>query len=87
LAAKPNVYPDEIQDEADSKYYFTNITAFLFLFKLCKKFSILFKILDNFIEMVRRSNLEPTKKYKYPLTTSHEIGWITTPLVKIVKKT
>ena len=46
----------------------------------------LFEILDNFIEMVRRSNLEPTKKYKYPLTTSHEIGWITTPLVKIKTK-
>ena len=40
---------------------------------------------DNFIEMVRRSNLEPTKKYKYPLTTSHEIGWITTPLVNYLK--
>lgn len=33
--------------------------------------------------MIRRSNLEPTKKYKAPQTTSQEIGWITTPLVKI----
>jgi len=80
LAGKPNVYPDEIQDEADSKYYFTKFSTYL---SYVKKFSILFEILDNFIEMVRRSNLEPTKKYKYPLTTSHEIGWITTPLVKI----
>jgi hypothetical protein len=35
----------------------------------------------TFIEMIRRANLEPTKKYKAPQTTSQEIGWITTPLV------
>jgi hypothetical protein len=31
--------------------------------------------------MIRRANLEPTKKYKSPQTSSQEIGWITTPLV------
>jgi hypothetical protein len=31
--------------------------------------------------MIHRSNLEPTKKFEYPQTTSQEIGWITTPLV------
>jgi hypothetical protein len=32
--------------------------------------------------MIRRANLEPTKKYKSPQTSSQEIGWITTPLVR-----
>lgn len=32
--------------------------------------------------MIRRANLEPTKKYKGPQTTSQEIGWITTPLIE-----
>ena len=40
---------------------------------------------DNFIEMIHRSNLEPTKKFAYPQTTSQEIGWITTPLVNTQK--
>lgn len=53
LAAKPNTYPDLVQDEADS----------------------------NFVEMIKRANLEPTKKYQFPQTSSQEIGWLTTPLV------
>jgi hypothetical protein len=36
---------------------------------------------DRFEDIIKRSNLEPTKKYKYPQTTSQEIGWVTMPLV------
>jgi hypothetical protein len=39
----------------------------------------------TFLEMIRRANLEPTKKYKAPQTSSQEYGWITTPLVIIQK--
>ena len=39
------------------------------------------KFSAGFIEMIRRANLEPTKKYKSPQTSSHEYSWLTTPLV------
>ncbi|CAF0821861.1 unnamed protein product [Brachionus calyciflorus] len=57
LAAKPNTYPDLVQDEADS----------------------------TFIEMIKRANLEPTKKFQYPQTSAQEIGWLTTPLLDVDK--
>ena len=37
----------------------------------------------GFIEMIKRANLEPTKKYPFPQTSSQEIGWLTTPLVTL----
>jgi hypothetical protein len=36
---------------------------------------------DQFLEIIHRANLEPTKKFKAPQTTAQEIGWITTPFV------
>ncbi len=46
----------------------------------------LFFLVDTFLEIIHRGNLEPTKKFKSPQTTAQEIGWLTTPLVKIKKK-
>jgi hypothetical protein len=33
------------------------------------------------IDIIKRSNQEPTQKFKFPQTTSQEIGWMTQPLV------
>ena len=38
-------------------------------------------VLGQFLELIARANLEPTKKYLTPQTEAQEIGWITTPLV------
>ena len=54
---------------------------YFYLFILYKTQSTTTNKLGSFIEMIRRANLEPTKKYKSPQTSSQEIGWITTPLV------
>lgn len=34
-----------------------------------------------FLELFQRANLEPRKKYSYPVTESQKIGWISTPLI------
>ncbi|XP_075944474.1 cilia- and flagella-associated protein 144 [Anarhichas minor] len=34
-----------------------------------------------FIEAFHKAQLEPNKKYSMPQTASHEIGWLSTPLI------
>ncbi|XP_063748161.1 protein FAM183A isoform X2 [Eleginops maclovinus] len=36
---------------------------------------------SDFIDAFHKAHLEPTKKYAMPLTASHEIGWISAPLI------
>ncbi|CAG5863474.1 cilia- and flagella-associated protein 144 [Menidia menidia] len=36
---------------------------------------------SGFIEALHKAQLEPVKKYPMPVTESHEIGWISTPLI------
>ena len=47
-----------------------------------QKFSFLLFFVAHFIQVIKRANLEPTKKYTVPQTESQEIGWITRPLVR-----
>ena len=57
------------------------ISKFSKLFDLVQVNVILLS--DHFLEVIKRANLEPTKKYKEPQTESQEIGWITKPLVSM----
>ncbi|KAG8437074.1 hypothetical protein GDO86_007957 [Hymenochirus boettgeri] len=36
---------------------------------------------EQFLKIIHHADLEPTKKYTEPQTTSQEIGWITKPLL------
>ncbi|CAI5637223.1 unnamed protein product [Oreochromis niloticus] len=38
---------------------------------------------EDFIKAFRKAHEVPTKKYSMPLTESQEIGWMSTPLVKL----
>lgn len=37
----------------------------------------------TFTEAIKRSNMEPVKKYKTPQTEAQEVGWITKPLIEM----
>ncbi|XP_034065979.1 protein FAM183A [Gymnodraco acuticeps] len=36
---------------------------------------------SDFIDAFHKAHQEPTKKYAMPLTESHEIGWLSAPLI------
>ena len=36
---------------------------------------------DNFLEVIKKSNETPVKKFQFPQTSAQEIGWNTEPLV------
>ncbi|KAG2461760.1 protein FAM183A [Polypterus senegalus] len=38
---------------------------------------------ENFLKLIHKARLEPTKKFTHPQTESQEIGWITTPLTTV----
>ena len=40
-----------------------------------------FVSLDNFLEVIKKSNETPVKKFKFPQTSAQEVGWNTEPLV------
>ncbi|XP_066548499.1 cilia- and flagella-associated protein 144 isoform X2 [Amia ocellicauda] len=40
------------------------------------------RVVVTFLEEIRRARLEPRKKYTHPQTSSQEIGWYTSPLVR-----
>ena len=43
-----------------------------------------FTLKGTVIDVIKRYEQPPTQKYKYPMTESQEIGFITTPLVGIL---
>lgn len=47
---------------------------------------IIFHPLDNFLEVIKKSNETPVKKFKFPQTSAQEVGWNTDPLVRVFKK-
>ena len=51
-------------------------------FKFNVKYALLFS--GTVIDVIKRYEQPPTQKYKYPMTESQEIGFITTPLVSSV---
>ena len=52
-------------------------------FKFNLKYALLFS--GTVIDVIKRYEQPPTQKYKYPMTESQEIGFITTPLVSLVQ--
>ena len=52
-------------------------------FKFNANYSLLFS--GTVIDVIKRYEQPPTQKYKYPMTESQEIGFITTPLVSLVQ--
>ena len=40
---------------------------------------------DNFLEVIKKSNETPVKKFQFPQTSAQEIGWNTEPLVSLIK--
>lgn len=44
-------------------------------------FSVMTLSLDTFLEVIKKSNETPVKKFQFPQTSSQEIGWNTKPLV------
>ncbi|PFX20871.1 protein FAM183B-like [Stylophora pistillata] len=36
---------------------------------------------DNFLEVIKKSNETPVKKFKFPQTSAQEVGWNTEPLI------
>lgn len=38
---------------------------------------------DNFLEVIKKSNETPVKKFEFPQTSAQEIGWNTEPLVGV----
>lgn len=49
----------------------------------CSEF-VIFYPLDNFLEVIKKSNETPVKKFKFPQTSAQEIGWNTEPLVSFL---
>ncbi|KAF3835384.1 hypothetical protein F7725_027942 [Dissostichus mawsoni] len=49
--------------------------------KLHTEFSINPHRTSDFIDAFHKAHQEPTKKYAMPLTESHEIGWLSAPLI------
>ncbi|KAK7101314.1 cilia- and flagella-associated protein 144-like [Littorina saxatilis] len=37
---------------------------------------------NHFLQVIKRANQEPVKKYKQPQTEAQEVGWITKPLLQ-----
>lgn len=37
--------------------------------------------LDTFLEVITKANRTPVEKFEFPLTSNHEYGWNTQPLV------
>jgi len=37
---------------------------------------------DHFLQVIKRANQEPVKKYTRPQTEAQEVGWITKPLIE-----
>ncbi len=64
----------------------------VFFFFLCFFFvNISFHLLcpwlaEHFLYIIRRGQLEPTKKYSEPQTESQEYGWISSPLVRPARR-
>jgi len=51
-------------------------------FSVIISFSIvIFYPSDNFLEVIKKSNETPVKKFQFPQTSAQEIGWNTEPLV------
>lgn len=46
-----------------------------------ESFFFIFHLLDNFLEVIKKSNETPVKKFEFPQTSAQEIGWDTEPLV------
>ena len=38
---------------------------------------------DHFLEVIKKSNETPVKKFQFPQTSAQEIGWNTEPLVSV----
>ena len=47
------------------------------------QYVVIFYPLDNFLEVIKKSNETPVKKFKFPQTSAQEIGWNTEPLVSL----
>lgn len=43
----------------------------------------IFYLSDNFLEVIKKSNETPVKKFEFPQTSAQEIGWNTEPLVGV----
>lgn len=40
-----------------------------------------FRLLDDFLQVIKRANQTPVEKFDFPQTEAQEIGWSTKPLV------
>jgi len=45
------------------------------------QYGVIFYPSDNFLEVIKKSNETPVKKFQFPQTSAQEVGWNTEPLV------
>ena len=70
-----------VDDWLGSRY-----TTELGVFKISKVFNsqnpvFTFRLLDDFLQVIKRANQTPVEKFDFPQTEAQEIGWSTKPLV------